>query len=269
VSELLDTIVKAINYFARPRPSNPEGGVVVFASGNSADTCVYFPGYLDSVIAVGASDSADGVWSYSNGGNALDLVAPSGYITVQNKPYGDIWTVDQMGIRGYNPQITDSADANGNQNYTGRFGGTSAACPQVAATAALIKAQWWRLYQGSPLYSMQVKKIIENSAEDTIFVVEDTTWKGPRYGYGRLNAFRALLAISRGDANNDKSITAADVTYLVNFLFKLGPIPLPVLEMGDVDCDGDVTVSDIVYLIAYLFKGGPKPALCYKYPHNY
>jgi hypothetical protein len=41
----------------------------------------------------------------------------------------------------------------------------------VAATAALIKAQWWRLYQGSPLYSMQVKKIIENSAEDTIFVV--------------------------------------------------------------------------------------------------
>jgi subtilisin family serine protease len=174
-----------------------------------------------------------------------------------------------MGIRGYNPQITGDTDAYGNQNYTAKFGGTSAACPQVAATAALIKAQWSRLYQGTPLYSMEVKKIIENSAEDTIFVVEDTTWKGTRYGYGRLNAFRALLAISRGDANNDKSITISDINYLVNYLTKFGPIPLPVVEMGEANCDGQTTVADVVYLVNYLFKGGPKPKLCYKYPHNY
>ena len=264
-----DEVVQAINYFARPRPSNPEGGVVVFASGNYNIDCVVFPAYLDSVIAVGASDSVDGIWGYSDRGTALDLVAPSGDIMRLNRPHGDIWTTDLMGIRGYNPQITDTTDASSNQNYTGGFGGTSAACPQVAAAAALIKAQWWRLYPGTPLYSMQVKKIIENSAEDTIFVVEDTTWKGPRYGYGRLNAFRALLAISRGDANNNKSITVADVNYLINYLTKFGPIPLPVVEMGDANCDGLVTIADVVYLVNYLFKGGPKPKICYKYPYNY
>lgn len=251
---------EAINSFTRPSPSNPEGGVVVFSTGNSHG-CVNFPANLSSVIAVGASDSLDRYWAYSSYGDELDLLAPSGNINLQ----GDVWTADLMGGRGYNPSYPGPA----NVNYSARFGGTSGACPQVAATAALIKAQWWRLYQGTPLYSMEVKKIIENSAEDTVFVVEDTTWKGPRYGYGRLNAFRALLAISRGDANNSKSITVADVTYLVNFLFKLGPIPVPVVEMGDANCDGNVNVMDVVYLTAYLFRGGPKPALCYKYPHNY
>ncbi|MDH4222769.1 MAG: S8 family serine peptidase [candidate division Zixibacteria bacterium] len=170
-TEYYDVVTQAINYFARSKPSNPEGGVVIFSSGNGSLNCVTFPAYLDSVIAVGASDSIDGIWSYSNGGSALDLVAPSGKTALTTQLQGDIYTIDLMGERGYNPIMTDSLDANGNQNYTGKFGGTSAACPQVAATAALIKAQWWRLYPGSPLYSMQVKKIIENSAEDTVFVV--------------------------------------------------------------------------------------------------
>jgi subtilisin family serine protease len=264
-----DDIAQAINYFVRPRPSNPEGGIVVFSSGNGYKGCVNFPANLDSVIAVGASDSVDGVWAYSNGGTALDLVAPSGNTGLINQLRGDIWTLDLMGERGFNPMMTDSLDVNGNQDYTARFGGTSAACPQVAATAALIKAQWWRLYPGSPLYSMQVKKIIENSAEDTVFVAEDTTWKGPRYGYGRLNTFRALLAISRGDVNNDKSISVSDQVYLIDYLFKFGAPPVPVVEMGDANCDGQVSLSDIVYLISYLFKGGAKPPLCYKYPNNY
>ena len=260
-----DAIARAIRSFVTPDKFNPEGGVVVFSSGNLGWGCVTFPAYLDEVIAVGASDSVDGICHYSNGGTTLDLVAPSGKTNLQ----GDIWTMDLMGAKGYNPTYTGPTDANGNQNYTARFGGTSASCPQVAATAVLIKAQWKRLYPGIILDSYQVMKIIENSAEDTAFVVEDTTWKNWVYGYGRLNAFRALLAISRGDANNDKSLTVSDMVYLVNYLFKGGPIPVPVVEMGDANCDGNVTVADVVYLNAYLFKGGPKPALCYKYPHNY
>ncbi len=246
-----DVLAQAINRFVRPKPSNPEGGVVVFASGNGGKNCVDFPAYLDSVIAVGASDSVDGIWDYSNMGEALDLVAPSGKM-------GGIWTMDLMGERGYNPTYPGPA----NVNYTAIFNGTSAACPQVAATAALIKAQWWRLYPTTLLYGYQVKEIIENSAE----VIKKI---GPQEYIYRLNAFRALLAISRGDVNNDKSITVSDVTYLIAYLMQGGSAPVPVMEMADANCDGKPSIGDVVWLINYLFKGGPKPLICYKYPNNY
>jgi len=63
-----------------------------------------------------------------------------------------------------------------------------------------------------------------------------------------------------GDPSADGAINVADVIYLVNYLFKGGAMPLPILDSGDSNCDGKVNVADIVYLVAYLFKGGPKPA---------
>ena len=62
-----------------------------------------------------------------------------------------------------------------------------------------------------------------------------------------------------GDPNSDGAINVADVIYLISYLFKGGPVPLPISESGDANCDGKVNVADIVYLVAYLFKGGPKP----------
>jgi hypothetical protein len=66
------------------------------------------------------------------------------------------------------------------------------------------------------------------------------------------------LKALRGDANGDGKITVSDVVFLVNYLFKGGPVPLPYLS-GDANCDTKVTVSDVVYLVNYLFKGGPPP----------
>jgi len=65
-------------------------------------------------------------------------------------------------------------------------------------------------------------------------------------------------AVQIGDANRDAQVTVADVVYIVNYLFRSGPAPDPVL-IGDVDCDCRVTVSDAVHLINYLFKDGPPP----------
>ena len=61
-----------------------------------------------------------------------------------------------------------------------------------------------------------------------------------------------------GDANGDGKVTVSDVVYLINYLFKGGPPPIP-YEAGEANCDARVTVSDVVYLINYLFKGGPPP----------
>lgn len=67
--------------------------------------------------------------------------------------------------------------------------------------------------------------------------------------------------IKYGDANSDNHITIGDVVYLINYLFKGGPPPIPLIK-GDANASGKVTVSDVVYLISYLFKGGPVPH-CY------
>ena len=62
----------------------------------------------------------------------------------------------------------------------------------------------------------------------------------------------------RGDCNENGEVSISDVVYLINFLFKNGPAPVP-FKSGEVNCDGYVSVSDVVYLINYLFKGGPPP----------
>ncbi|MFH1335247.1 MAG: dockerin type I domain-containing protein [Candidatus Zixiibacteriota bacterium] len=49
------------------------------------------------------------------------------------------------------------------------------------------------------------------------------------------------------------------MVFLINYLFKGGPTPIPLLA-GDCNCDGNVDVGDVVYLINYLFKGGPPPS---------
>lgn len=61
-----------------------------------------------------------------------------------------------------------------------------------------------------------------------------------------------------GDCNNDGVVNAADVVFLINYMFKGGPAPTPVC-IGNVNDDGVVNSADIVYLINYLFKSGPAP----------
>ena len=67
-----------------------------------------------------------------------------------------------------------------------------------------------------------------------------------------------IIPYKPGDADYDMNVDVSDVIYLINYLFKGGPPPYP-LVAGDVDGDCDIDVSDVIYLINYLFKGGPLP----------
>ena len=61
-----------------------------------------------------------------------------------------------------------------------------------------------------------------------------------------------------GDLTKDGSIELGDLIFLLNYLFKSGPVPDP-LSVGDVNCDGGVELSDVVFLLNYLFRSGPAP----------
>jgi hypothetical protein len=67
----------------------------------------------------------------------------------------------------------------------------------------------------------------------------------------------------RGNINGDvqESVNVADLTYLVDYLFR-GSFPPPCPEEGDVNGDGNINIADLTYLVDYLFRGGQAPPVC-------
>jgi len=66
-----------------------------------------------------------------------------------------------------------------------------------------------------------------------------------------------------GNCNGDNVINILDVTYLISYLYKGGPAPIPyALCSGDPDCNCIVNILDVTYLISFLYKGGPPPCDC-------
>jgi photosystem II stability/assembly factor-like uncharacterized protein len=61
-----------------------------------------------------------------------------------------------------------------------------------------------------------------------------------------------------GDVNGNGAVEPGDVVYLINYLFRNGPLPDPP-QAGDCNCDGSVEPGDVVYLINYLFRDGDPP----------
>ncbi|SEW38920.1 S8 family serine peptidase [Chitinophaga arvensicola] len=158
-----DAITQAITA-ARTQGRGNRGAVVVFAAGNfqnGSASSVAYPANVSGVISVGAINKSGARWYYSP--NSPSIVAPTGDVNGN----GDVYTLDRMGTNGGNAG-----------NYVTNFGGTSAACPQVAGVAALI------LSVSPHLTEAQVKTAILTSATP----MNNST----NFGAGRLNAYNAI-----------------------------------------------------------------------------
>jgi|GEM_PF-2906384 len=68
----------------------------------------------------------------------------------------------------------------------------------------------------------------------------------------------------RGDVNGNGYITLGDVIYLVNYIFKGGPPPVPEKCDADANNDGKVTLADVIYLVNFIFRDAtpPLPITC-------
>lgn len=199
-----------------------------FAAGNNAQHAVGCDGIsqfsnleqADNVLVVGASTAFGNAADYSNFGTWVDIAAPSATETTcptigffsdgcPNEPalagqYPNIWTTDYMGTLGYNSVFTTSSCAPieilnhpaEDNNYTGRFYGTSAATPQVAATVALMRAA------NSCLSYDEVIEILKSTANQTGVDPNGVPYNyqydperpghSLELGYGRLDAFEAV-----------------------------------------------------------------------------
>jgi hypothetical protein len=72
-------------------------------------------------------------------------------------------------------------------------------------------------------------------------------------------AITGSVPVICGDVNDDGIVNVGDIVYLVSYLYRGGPAPVPMSCVGDVNNDDIVNVGDIVYLVSYLYRGGPAP----------
>ncbi len=67
------------------------------------------------------------------------------------------------------------------------------------------------------------------------------------------------ISVTCGDVNDDGPVNIGDIVYLVNYIFKSGPAPTPLLCIGRANFDSPVNIGDVTYLVNYVFKSGPAP----------
>lgn len=207
---------------------NGKGCVVVFAAGNAnrpIDGILNERGWPDNalsgqtewlsgfavhpdVIAVSACTSLNQKAAYSNWGPNISVCAPSnnappgmwlqstGFVSTPppiKTPLSGlgIFTADRLGKAGYDPG-----------DFTGSFGGTSSACPVVAGVAALV------LSVNPDLTAAQVKQLLQQSSDrivdnnpdpqlGTRMGTYDNTGHSQWFGYGKVNAYKAVEAARR------------------------------------------------------------------------
>jgi subtilisin family serine protease len=154
---------------------------VFCAAGNDFGARVGFPASSDDVIAVGASTDQARRADYSNVGPEMDVCAPS------SGGIEDIFTTDvsRPPGRGFNVGLAEAGGADG--LHTNAFGGTSSATPLAAGVGALVLSVRGRLDREA------LRDILCQSA-DKIDRGYDASGHSPEYGFGRVNAARAVEA---------------------------------------------------------------------------
>lgn len=194
------TITNAINT-ATTSGRGGNGTAVLFAAGNS-NSSVQYPATLTSVISVAAmsmcntrktTSSCDGenFWG-SNFGTGLDVGAP--------------------GVKIYSTDLTGSAGYS-NTDYFSAFNGTSSACPAVAAVMALIYSVNPSLTLAQARFDLEstCQKVGGYSYAANVSGQPNGTWTS-NLGYGRVDAYAAMLAASGVTCITPTSLTATSIT---------------------------------------------------------
>ncbi len=145
-------------------------GVIFACAGNAGTSSPQYPAACNNVISVSNTTSSDVLSTTSSYGSSIDLAAPG----------SGIWTTTRSG--------TYSA-----------WSGTSFASPVAAGVATLLVAN------NPQITNTQIVDLLKQNSDDLGTAGYDTS-----FGFGRVNAYRALLAA--GGVSTPPSDTTAPTT---------------------------------------------------------
>lgn len=148
-----------------------QGITVIAAAGNDAENKnpINYPCAYNNVICVGAVGPSLTRASYSEYNSFVDVVAPGGLGGI----WGEIFSSNNVLSTVWNDKASQPAYKS--------WPGTSMATPHVSGVAALI------LSVNPALTPAQIEQILKETADDL-----GTFGKDDEYGYGLINAFRAV-----------------------------------------------------------------------------
>lgn len=195
------------------------GVIVVASAGNTSGEGVLYPGAYADVIAVGATDNCDKLASFSTRGAEVELVAPGVDI------FSTMHTMFEPHSYGFSS-------------------GTSVATPVVAGVAALIRS-------AAPGISVaEVREVLARTSRDLGDFGRD-----PKYGYGRVNAHRALQVVL-GESWCNADVDGDGEVRPIDFSAWLGLYPQADLR-ADQNADGRVTPADFnAFILNYVRQQG-------------
>ncbi len=179
---------------------NGKGCIILFAVGNDDLDYINFYAAHPDVIAVAACTSQDEHAPYSNRGREVSICAPSNgdWPIIAARAWWD------QGLQGFSGSKKYWYDGRSRGQHYKHFGGTSSSTPLVAGVCALM------LSANPDLTAKEVKEILEETADEIGQSWEYSNGHSPKYGYGRVNADRAVAeALRRRDA--ETTSVAAEV----------------------------------------------------------
>lgn len=192
------------------------------SSGNDGLSTISYPSSNVNTIAVGASTIDDTKASFSNYGTGLDIVAP--------------------GVSVYSTDIAGSSGYSTNDYFM--FSGTSAACPVAAGVMALI------LSVDSNLTQAQARLKIEQSCEkvggytynSSVSGQSAGTWS-TNNGYGRINAYTAVLSAANVPPVNDAITAASSIALNASCNSVAGNLVAATQSIPPATCSGALATS--------------------------
>jgi hypothetical protein len=128
-------------------------------------------------------------------------------------------------------------------------------------SAADKNINWQVISNGGDIDGSSTNFLLSGTVGQTAVGAGSSDNFGLSHGFWQL--FEDVCDCIPGDANGDGSINIGDAVYIIAYVFKGGPPPIPyAICSGDANCDCSCNVGDAVYLIAYVFRGGPAPCSC-------